>query len=221
MRQAPWAGGAAKPYGRLLPGAVLDLTAPPVRPGRPAEGAQAWTLLLSEQGPAAEAAGTDALTAAEHGVYDGLEPGAARRRFAVVRGGLRLLAAARLGCPPGRIAVLDGTCPLCARLHDSVAAAEAAEPVHFSWDRCGDLVVYALSGTTVGAGAALLAEDGAPDAAPAARRTARRTAGGRAVMRGGCVGPGIIVDRTVDMVAVPHGYTAAVVRHTGAAGQPA
>ncbi|MER5277334.1 hypothetical protein ABT025_16450 [Streptomyces sp. NPDC002809] len=198
---------------------MLDLTAPPALLGRPV-GAQVWTLLLPDQGPADEAAGAAALSVAERGVYAGLAPGAARRRFAVVRGGLRLLAAARLGCPPGRIAVLDGVCPLCARLHDSVAAATGEEPVHFSWDRAGDLVVYALSGTTVGVGAARLAEDSDPTARAAARRTARRTAGGRAVMRGGCTGPGIIVDRTVDMVAVPHGCTAAVVRHTGAAGQP-
>uniref|UniRef100_A0AAU2VQC1 Uncharacterized protein n=1 Tax=Streptomyces sp. NBC_00008 TaxID=2903610 RepID=A0AAU2VQC1_9ACTN len=214
---------------------MLDLTAPPEPFGLPADGPRAWTLLLSEQGPAAEAAGAAALTAAEHGVYAGLAPGAPRRRFAVVRGGLRLLTAACLGCPPGRIAVLDGTCPLCARLHDSVAAAAGAEPVHFSWDRCGDLVGYALSGTTVGLGISPLAEDADPNPNPdadpdpdpdpnpnpaaAARRTARRTAAARAVMRGGCVGPGIRVDRTVDRVAVPPGYTAAVLRH--APGAPA
>ncbi|WP_326659232.1 hypothetical protein [Streptomyces sp. NBC_00385] len=217
MRRGPWPG-------RRVAASALDLTAPPERPGPPAEGAERadlWTLLLTEQGPAAEAAGAAALAAAEHGVYTALEPGAVRRRFAVVRGGLRLLAAARLGCPPGRIAVLDGACPLCARPHDSVAAVAGAEPVHFSWDRCGDLIVYALSGTTVGAGASPLADHGDPDAAAAARRTARLTAGGRAVMRGGCTGPGIIADRSVDMVAVPHGYAAAVVRHTGTAGQPA
>ncbi|MGW6202339.1 hypothetical protein ACWF9B_01605 [Streptomyces sp. NPDC055089] len=213
MRLGPWRDARVS-------ASALDLTAPPERPGLPVEAAQIWTLLLTEQGPAAEAAGAAALAAAEHGVYTGLEPGAVRRRFAVVRGGLRLLAAARLGCPPGRVAVLDGACPLCARLHDSVAAAAGAEPVHLSWDRRGDLVVYALSGTTVGAGISLLAGHSEQDAA-AARRTARLTAGGRAVMRGGCTGPGIIADRTVDMVAVPHGYAAAVVRHTGAAGQPA
>lgn len=216
MRPGPWPD-------RRVSASVLDLTAPAGRPGLPAEGAERaglWTLLLTEQGPAAEAAGAAALAAAERRVYTGLEPGAVRRRFAVVRGGLRLLVSARLGCPPDRIAVLDGACPLCARPHDSVAAAEGAAPVHFSWDRCGDLVVYALSGTTVGAGVSLSAEHGDRDAASAARRTARLTAGGRAVMRGGCTGPGIIADRSVDMVAVPHGYAAAVVRHTGAAGQP-
>ncbi|MFE9817954.1 hypothetical protein [Streptomyces sp. NPDC005773] len=196
---------------------ALDLSAPPEQPGLPAEraeGAEVWTLLLTAQGPAAEAAGAAALAAPERGVYSALEPGAARRRFALVRGGLRLLASAHLGCPPSRIAILDGPCPLCTRLHDSVAAVAGAAPLHFSWDRCGDLVVYAVSGTTVGAGVSLLAEHGDPDAAAAARRTARLTAGGRAVMRGGCTGPGIIADRTVDMVDVPHGYSAAVVCHT-------
>ncbi|WUW22609.1 hypothetical protein OG521_18140 [Streptomyces sp. NBC_01463] len=206
----PWPGGEGG--GGRLPSSVLGLASPPERLRPPAEGAQVWTLLLSQQGPRHEAAGAAALTAAEHGVYSGLEPGAARRRFAVVRGGLRLLAAAHLGCLPGRVAVLDGACPLCARLHDCVAAGEGAGPVHLSWDRCGDLVVYALAGTTVGVGAAPFAEDSDPAARGDARRAARRTAAGRALIRGGCAaGPGTIGDRTVDQVAVPRGYTAAVV----------
>ncbi|MER7727944.1 hypothetical protein [Streptomyces sp. NPDC096323] len=206
----PWPEGEGAD-GRL-PASVLDLAAPPGCVRRPAEGVRVWTLLLSEQGPAAEAAGAAALAAAEYGVYRGLGPGAARRRFAVVRGGLRLLAAAHLGCRPGGIAVLDGACPLCARPHDCVAAGEGAGPVRFSWDRSGDLVVYALSATTVGVGAAPLAGDGDRAARAAALRTARRTAAGRALIRGGCAaGPGVTGARTVDQVAVPPGHTAEVV----------
>lgn len=205
--------------GGRLPASVLDLTSPPERRRRPVEGVRVWTLLLPEQGPADEAAGAAALAAAEHGVYTGLEPGAVRRRFAVVRGGLRLLAAAHLGCPPSRITVLDGACPLCARPHGCTAVGGAAGPVRFSWERSGDLVVYALSGTTVGVGVAPLAEGSDPAARRAARRTARLTAAGRALIRGGCAaGPGFTGDRTVEQVAVPRGYTAAVVRDAPAPG---
>nr|WSW67745.1 hypothetical protein OG461_16845 [Streptomyces sp. NBC_00995] len=215
----PWRGW--EEGGGRVPASVLALTSPPEGPGRPSGKPQVWTLLLSEQGPADEAAGAAALAAPERGVYAGLEPGAARRRFAVVRGGLRLLAAARLGCPPGRVAVLDGPCPLCARAHDCVAAGEGAPPVRFSWDRSGDLVVYALSGATVGVGAAPLAEGSDLNARAAARRAARRAAAGRALIRGGCASRPVSTGaRSVDQVAVPPGFTAAVVGRVSTPGGP-
>ncbi|MFE6978152.1 hypothetical protein [Streptomyces sp. NPDC057682] len=204
-----------------LPAAALDLTAPPERCRRAPEGARVWTLLLPEQGPAEEAAGAAALTAGERRAYAGLEPGPERRAWAVVRGGLRLLAAAHLGCSPDRITVLDGPCPLCARWHDGTAAGGDGGPLRLSWERCGGLVVYALSTTTVGVGVVRLPEDGDPAAVREAHRAARLAAGRRALIRGGCAaGPGVTGDRSVERVAVPDGYGAAVVRHMSGAGAP-
>ncbi|WP_405683318.1 hypothetical protein [Streptomyces sp. NBC_00057] len=109
-------------------------------------------------------------------------------RHQAVRGGLRSLLGAALGAEPVAVALDDGPCPYCGRLHDFTAASPVGRRLHFATVRHGDFVVYAVCRSPVGLGLAV--PDGLdPDALLRARKPARLAAHQGAVARGRCSRP--------------------------------
>ncbi|MFC8130856.1 4'-phosphopantetheinyl transferase family protein [Streptomyces sp. NPDC057302] len=110
-----------------------------------------WTLCVPEHAAAA-AARAGMLDAKEAQRAAGFQDPAARTRFVTSHVGLRVLLGARLGIAPRDVVLVRERCgmPGCEEPHGRPAV--AGDPgVHFSLSHAGDVALYALAASPVGA----------------------------------------------------------------------
>ncbi|MEU7182074.1 MULTISPECIES: 4'-phosphopantetheinyl transferase family protein [Streptomyces] len=110
-----------------------------------------WTLWIPDHAAAA-AARSGILDPEEAKRAAGFQDPAARRRFVTSHVGLRVLLGVRLGTAPQDVTLVRERCgmPGCEKPHGRPAA--AGHPgVHFSLSHAGDIALYALAASPVGA----------------------------------------------------------------------
>ncbi|MEV6836224.1 4'-phosphopantetheinyl transferase superfamily protein [Streptomyces sp. NPDC051133] len=133
------------------PGARPTDTDDPLDTGDPLDAVELWTLWIPDHAAAA-AARAGVLDAEETERAAGFQDPAARTRFVTSHVGLRVLLGARLGAPPQDVTVVRERCgmPGCEKQHGRPAVA-GHPSVHFSLSHAGDVALYALAASPVGA----------------------------------------------------------------------